>query len=189
MLTYNLFRPFLYLSTVVICLQTLVTVGSIFLRMHVKEMEWSDKHDLVLCREVLVMEPYQHPHRSKEKGDIWNQIAVNLSGLDHPKFKVNKRSARYRLNLLIPKRKAKIRQDENDSGITCEDTELEQALGQIIDKPQWIFVNGWLVSGKFRRCRPTQYCSSQRMVRQLTDKLINTYQVGIRSRNRWPNRF
>ena len=78
MLNHNLFWPFLSLSTVVICLQTLVPVGSIFLCVHVKEMECSDKHDLVLCQEVLVMEPYQHPYRSKERGDIWNQIAVNM---------------------------------------------------------------------------------------------------------------
>ena len=78
MLNHNLFQPFLSLSTVVICLQTLVHVGSIFLCVHVKEMEWSDKHDLVLCQEVLVLEPYQHPYRSNERGDVWNQIAVNM---------------------------------------------------------------------------------------------------------------
>ena len=44
----------------------------------------------MLCQEVLAMEPYQDPYKSKERGDVWNQIAVNLSGLDHPKFKVNK---------------------------------------------------------------------------------------------------
>ena len=97
-------------------------------------MEWSDKHDLVLCREVLAMEPYQHPYRSKERGDVWNQIAINLNGLDHPKFKVNKRSVRDRLTLLITKHKAKIRQEENASGIACEETELDQALEEIIDK-------------------------------------------------------
>ena len=97
-------------------------------------MEWSDKHDLVLCREVLAMEPYQHPYRSKERGDVWNQIAINLNGLDHPKFKVNKRSVRDRLTLLITKHKAKIRQEKNASGITCEETELDQALEEIIDK-------------------------------------------------------
>ena len=97
-------------------------------------MDWSDKHDLVLCREVLAMEPYQHPYRSKERGDIWNQIAINLNGLDHPKFKVNKRSVRDRLTLLITKYKAKIRQEENASGIACEETELDQALEEIIDK-------------------------------------------------------
>ena len=102
--------------------------------MYQKDMEWSDKHDLVHCREVLAMEPYQHPYRSKERGDVWNQIAINLNGLDHPKFKVNKRSVRDRLTLLITKHKAKIRQEENASGIACEETELDQALEEIIDK-------------------------------------------------------
>ncbi|CAH3014144.1 unnamed protein product [Porites evermanni] len=49
------------------------------------------------------MEPYQHPYRSKEREDVCYQIAVNLSGLDHPKFKVNKRSIRDRQTLLITK--------------------------------------------------------------------------------------
>ena len=101
---------------------------------HLKDTEWSDKHDVVLCREVLAMEPYQHPYRSKERGDVWNQIAINLNGLDYPKFKVNKRSVRDRLTLLITKHKAKMRQEENASGIACEETELDQALEELIDK-------------------------------------------------------
>ena len=77
-------------------------------------MEWSDKDDLVLCRDMLVMEPYQNPCRGKERGDVWNQIPVNLSGLDHPKFRVNEISTRdSRLTLLSTKHKAKIRQEEN----------------------------------------------------------------------------
>ena len=97
-------------------------------------MEWSEKHNVVLCREVLVMEPYQHPYRSKKRGDVWNQIALNLNGLDHPKFRVNKRSVRDRLTLLITKHKAKMSQEENASGIDCEETELDQAIEEIIDK-------------------------------------------------------
>ena len=93
-------------------------------------MEWSDKHDLVLCREVfMIWNPgYQHPYKSKERRDVWNQIAVNLSGLDHPKIKVNKRSMRNRPpTLLITKHKAKIGQEENATGITCElETELSK---------------------------------------------------------------
>ena len=85
-------------------------------------MEWSDKHDLVLCWDVLVMEPYEHRYRGKEGGDVWNQIAVNLSGLDQ---NVNKRSMRDLLTLLITKHKAKIRREENASGITCKETELD----------------------------------------------------------------
>ena len=74
------------------------------------------------------MEPYQHPYRSKQRGDVWNEIAVNLSGLDHPKFKVNKRSVKDRLTLMITKHKVKIRHEGNATGITCEETELDQAL-------------------------------------------------------------
>lgn len=97
-------------------------------------MEWSDKHDITLCREVLVMEPYQYPYRSKERGDVWNNIAINLNGLDHPRFKVNKRSVRDRLTLLITKYKAKVREEENASGISCEESELDQALEEIVEK-------------------------------------------------------
>ena len=104
-------------------------------------MEWSDKHDLVLCREAFMLwnYGYQHPYKSKERGDVWNQIAVNLSGLDHPKIKVNKRSMRDRLpTLLITKHNAKIGQEENATGITCElETELVQALEEITDRKSW----------------------------------------------------
>ncbi|XP_044179772.1 capping protein inhibiting regulator of actin dynamics-like [Acropora millepora] len=102
--------------------------------MHLKDMEWTDKHDITLGREVLVMYPYQYPYRSKERGDVWNNIAINLNGLDHPRFKFSKRSVRDRLTLLITKYKAKIRKEENASGISCEETELDQALEEIIDK-------------------------------------------------------
>ena len=72
-------------------------------------MEWTDKQDINLCGEVLVMEPYQYPYRSKERGDVWNNIAIKLNGLVHPRFKVSKRSVRDRLTLLITKYKAKVR--------------------------------------------------------------------------------
>ena len=83
---------------------------------------------------MLVIEPFQHPYRTKEEGDVWNQIAVNLSGLDQ---NVNKRSMRDRLTLLITKNKAKIRQVEDATGITCEETELDQAFEDIIDRRSW----------------------------------------------------
>ena len=102
--------------------------------MLLKDMEWTDKHDITLCREVLVTEPYQYPYRSKERGDVWNNMAINLNGLDHPRFKASKRSVRDRLTLLITKYKAKIREEENASGISCEETELDQALEEIRDK-------------------------------------------------------
>ena len=81
---------------------------------------------------------YQHPYKSKERRDVWNQIAVNLSGLDHTEIKANKRFMRNRLpTLLITKHKAKIGQEENATGITCQETELEQALEEKIERGSW----------------------------------------------------
>ena len=62
-------------------------------------MKWSEEHDLMLCREVLVMEPFRHPKQSRERGEIWGEIAQNLNGLSVPKFTVRTRSVRDRLTL------------------------------------------------------------------------------------------
>ena len=96
MFNHNLLSPFSSLGAEdVICLQKLLKYvpGFIFVCMYLKDLGWSHKHDVVPCREVLVMEPNQLPYRSKERGDVC-YIAINLNGLDHPKFQVNKRSIR-----------------------------------------------------------------------------------------------
>ena len=57
--------------------------------------EWSGQgelHDLNLCEEVLVVEPWKHPYRSKERGDLSNDIAANLNVSGHLKFKVSQPS-------------------------------------------------------------------------------------------------
>ena len=70
-------------------------------------MKWSEEHDLMLCREVLVMEPFKHPKQSRERAEIWGEIAQNLNGLSVPKFTVRTRSVRDRLTLLLTKYKRK----------------------------------------------------------------------------------
>ena len=100
-------------------------------------MKWSDEHDLMLCREVLLLEPFKHPRQSKERGEIWGEIALSLNSISSPKFKVSKRSVRDRLTLLLAKYKEKMRKEEQGSGIACDDeTEIEVALSEIIEKGQ-----------------------------------------------------
>ena len=92
-------------------------------------MKWSDEHDLMLCREVLLLEPFKHPRQSKERGEIWGEIALSLNSISSPKFKVSKRSVRDRLTLLLAKYKEKMRKEEQGSGVACDDeTEIEVAL-------------------------------------------------------------
>ena len=105
-------------------------------------MEWSEKHDILLCREVLVLQPFEHPYRSKERGEVWPKIAINLNGLKQPTFKVSKRSVRDRLTLLQSRFKEKIRRGEGAPGIDCEESELDQALEEILTKRKLLRLAG-----------------------------------------------
>ena len=63
----------------------------------------------------------------KGQGNVWNQIAVVALIIRNSKSM--KKSMRDRLTL---RHKAKIHQEENATRITCEQTELVQALKEII---------------------------------------------------------
>lgn len=97
-------------------------------------IEWSESHDLALCGEVLLLEPFRYPKRSKERGEIWGRIALHLNSVNSSKFKVSKRSVRDRFTLLQTKYKEKIREEERASGIDCEETQLDAALEEITEK-------------------------------------------------------
>ena len=75
---YNFFKPQIFMP-----LKSFKSVifRKINLYFHVNSlrMEWTELHDLNLCEEVLVVEPWKHPYRSKERGDLWNDIGANLN--------------------------------------------------------------------------------------------------------------
>ena len=66
----------------------------------------------MFCREVLLLEPFKHPRQSKERGEIWGEIAQSLNSIISPKFKFSKRFVRDRLTLLLAKYKEKMRKEE-----------------------------------------------------------------------------
>jgi len=90
-------------------------------------MKWTEDHDLTLCGKVLLQEPFKHPKNSKERGEVWGQIALNLNSLASPIFKVSKR-------LVQTKYKEKKREEERASDIDCEETQLDAAVEEILDK-------------------------------------------------------
>ena len=57
-------------------------------------MEWTEEHDLCLCPEILVLEPFKAKKGSVARGQIWGQIAANLNSLSVPQFRVKQRSVR-----------------------------------------------------------------------------------------------
>ena len=47
---------------------------------------WSKDHDLLLVREVLIVDPYSQPKGIRERVKLWEEIALNLSAVSEPRF-------------------------------------------------------------------------------------------------------
>ena len=59
-------------------------------------MVWNDNEDEMLCREVLLFEPYQFKPRSHERENAWKAIVENPNASVTCSFKVDARSVRER---------------------------------------------------------------------------------------------
>ena len=94
-------------------------------------MEWTEQHDNILCQEILVLEPFKVKKGSIARGQIWDKIANNLNSLQHPQFRVTKRSVREQYTLLSDKFRAKMRDEEKARGIDTDLSDVEKALEEI----------------------------------------------------------
>ena len=57
-------------------------------------MRWSEEHDLLLCREILVSQSFKFSFGSRERGYCWSAVATRLSECHQPKFTVDQRTVR-----------------------------------------------------------------------------------------------
>ena len=97
-------------------------------------MVWTERHDVLLCREALLVEPYAHKQGSRERGNAWDMISSELNSITEIQFNVTKRSVRDRYNLLIENFKKTERENEKASGINIEETELDNLLRELVEK-------------------------------------------------------
>ena len=95
-------------------------------------MEWTQQKDVMLAREMLLCEPFQYRVGSKECGSVWSQVATNLN--THPGFTVSQRAVRDPYGILEKKAKKRKREIENETGISREDSELDLAIEEVIEK-------------------------------------------------------
>ena len=95
-------------------------------------MVWSAQHDVMLCREILLAQPFQHKCGSRETGHAWDEAADRLSKISEPKFLVDQRAVRERYSKLEEGFKRKMAMDERASGISPQMTEVDQAIETII---------------------------------------------------------
>ncbi|XP_046861466.1 uncharacterized protein LOC124454745 [Xenia sp. Carnegie-2017] len=94
-----------------------------------KKMEWTDEHDLLLMREMMVSDLFQYKKGSPNRGLVWDSIVENLNKTEAPVFTLkDKRSVRDRWSLLKAKFKQKMREEERASGIDVDELSEKESL-------------------------------------------------------------
>ncbi|XP_028390589.1 histone-lysine N-methyltransferase, H3 lysine-79 specific-like [Dendronephthya gigantea] len=101
-------------------------------------MEWTRKHDIVLFREVLAVNPYQAKKKTVQRGQFWQTVAGNLVQLEDPSFKktLSKRSVQDRCTLLCEKHKKRIAYEMKATGISPQLTELDSLIEETLEKEE-----------------------------------------------------
>ena len=101
------------------------------------------EHDTLLCREILVEEPYRFKLGTQECGNSWDKVANNFNKVGNPSFWVDQRVVRDRFLKLKRGFERNMVEEERASGISPpEPTEVEIAIREIIErgrkhKMQW----------------------------------------------------
>ena len=102
-----------------------------------QQIRWTNGHDVMFLRELLVHESLKQKYGSQERGKLWEKIAESLNGLNtvcELYFKVTQRSVRDRYKLLVDNFKKREREEAAASGISPEETESVIALADIIER-------------------------------------------------------
>ena len=96
-------------------------------------MVWDNEKDEYLCREVLLFEPYLHKPRTVARGNAWKAIAAQLTA-PPLSFKVDARAVKERFGGLVERFKAKDREELVATGVSPEQSQLDVALEEIVQK-------------------------------------------------------
>ena len=59
-----------------------------------RKMNWTNEHDILLCREVIVNDPYEFKTGSHERDQCLDKIADILHAIQNPRLKVDQQSIR-----------------------------------------------------------------------------------------------
>ena len=97
-------------------------------------MEWSKTKNILLCHEILQIEPYKAKEKTVNRAQLWQKVADNLNKL--AEFKVTKRSVQDHYKVLVDKFKKKTSQELQASGISPEPTELDRLLEEIVERAE-----------------------------------------------------
>ena len=114
----------------------LESIDTLYLSHFSKRMEWkwTKDHDIIFLRELLLFEPWNYKYGSKERGNCWERISESLNQLTDISFKVTQRSVQDHYQTLEKTYKKQKRKEDRQSGINPEETEVDIALADIIER-------------------------------------------------------
>jgi len=93
-------------------------------------MTWNNEKEVLLLREILVVEPFKFKAKTKERGQAWQEICDNVNKLNG--FTVTSRSVRDKFKVLEDRHKAKMNEERRASGINVEQSEIDTLLEEIL---------------------------------------------------------
>ena len=89
---------------------------------------------MLLCREILVVEPFRFKAGTKERGQAWDKVASVLNLVEGLHFVVDQRGVRERYANFERNFKRKMVAEERASGISPDKTELDEAIENIMER-------------------------------------------------------
>ena len=101
-------------------------------------MEWSEEHDIQLCREIMVTNPFSAKRKTLDRKRLWETIARNLVKINTPKLKtsLSERSVRERYMRIVQRYKTKTNDEMKASGISPEQSELDVLLEELTEREE-----------------------------------------------------
>ena len=98
-------------------------------------MEWSSKHDIFLCTEILITEPFKFRKGSLDRGRLWTAVANNLNRIEEVHFNVKQRGVRERWEVIQSRWQARMHNEDKASGIVPEpESDLDNMIQEITEK-------------------------------------------------------
>ena len=97
-------------------------------------MIWSEEHELMLYREIVLHDMRQHKDSSRERRQCLHRIAESLNSVTTIWFKVDQRALRDKIKKLLQLYDTKRMKEECSSGISPEHTELDDLLQEICER-------------------------------------------------------
>ena len=103
-----------------------------------RNMEWTDHHDVLFCREVIAFELLNYKPGPKERGPCYDGIAESLSAVKDVYFKVDQRALKVRIKKLPNFHVSKRNREEKASGMEVDYSELDDLKLGIYDQHKQI---------------------------------------------------